>query len=293
MDKHTGDEHEDDIDVFPCNRENRVPAPGGAHLVHHVLSRVPCNFVCFSWVEVRACAEEEARERDEYKRERHIPCGREPRQLFLAEQVIDDGRVDAHEKHTEPHGGNGAYRNRVVLVENRAQSKETKSNRCTDGCAAFHPELVEHLSKTIQTAPDDKVPACAMPPTADNLRCHGVHVRGNRLAGFRLEVCKNCDVDKENAKCDADPHASRKEDCHKAQESHPEERADGCIPVTAKGDVQVIAPPARKRDVPTAPEFGRALCLVRAVEVLWQAEAHEEGYANSDIRVTREVGVNL
>ena len=207
--------------------------------------------------------------------------------------MINDGRVDAHEKYAEPYSGNGAYRNRVVLVENRAQCKETKSNRGADGCAALDPELVEHLTKAVQAAPDDEVPACAMPPTANNLRCHGVHIRGNRLAGFRLEVGENRDVDKEHAKGNADPHAARKEDGHKAQETHPEECTDGCVSVTAKRDVQVIAPPARKRDVPTAPEFGRALCLVRAVEVLWQAEAHEEGNANSDIRVTREVGVNL
>ena len=293
VDKHTSDEHEDDIDVFPCDRENRVPAPGGTHLVDHVLSRIPCDFVCFCRVKVGTRAEEETRERDEHKRECHIPSGREPRQLFLAEQMINDGRVDAHEKHAEPHGRNGAYRNRVVLVEDGTQCKESKSNRGADGCAALDPELVEHLAKAVQTAPDDKVPASAMPPTADNLRCHSVHVRGNRLAGFRLEVSKNGDVDKENAKCDADPHAARKEDGHKAQESHPEERADGCVPVTAKGDVQVIAPPARKRDVPTTPEFGRALSLVRAVEVLRQTEAHQKCNANSNVRVTREVGVNL
>ena len=132
-----------------------------------------------------------------------------------------------------------------------------------------------------------------MPPTTDNLRCHGVHVRGNRFAGFRLEVGKNGDVEEEHAKGNADPHAARKEDGHKAQETHPEERADGCVSVTAKRDVQVIAPPARKRNVPTAPEFGRALCLVRAVEVLWQTEAHQKCNANGDIRVTRKVGVNL
>ena len=45
--------------------------------------------------------------------------------------------------------------------------------------------------------------------------------------------------------------------------------------------------------MPTAPEFGRALCLVRAVEILRQAETHEKGNANSNVRVTREVGVNL
>ena len=45
--------------------------------------------------------------------------------------------------------------------------------------------------------------------------------------------------------------------------------------------------------MPTAPEFGGALCLVRAVEVLRQAETHQKSNANGNVRVTREVGVNL
>ena len=52
VDKHTRDEHENDIDVFPSDGEDGIPTPGRSHLVHHVLSRVPCDFVCFCRVEV-------------------------------------------------------------------------------------------------------------------------------------------------------------------------------------------------------------------------------------------------
>ena len=45
--------------------------------------------------------------------------------------------------------------------------------------------------------------------------------------------------------------------------------------------------------MPTTPEFRRALCLVGAVEVLRQAESHEEGDADSDVRIAREVGIDL
>ena len=45
--------------------------------------------------------------------------------------------------------------------------------------------------------------------------------------------------------------------------------------------------------MPTTPEFRGALCLVRAVEVLRQAESHEEGNADSDVRISREVGIDL
>ena len=252
MDEHARDEHEDDVDVFPGNRENHVHAPCCTHLVHHVLCRVPGDFVRFGRVEVRAGAEEETRERDEDERKRDVPSGLKPFQLgfilfrfLFAEQVEYDGRVNAEEENAEPDGGNRAYGYCEMLIENRAQRKQSKSNRGADGGAALDPELVEHLAKAVQTAPDDEVPAGTMPPTADNLCRHGVHVRGNRLAGFRLEVGDNADVEEEHAECDADPHASRKENRDKAQESHPEERADGGISVTAKRDVQVIAPPAR------------------------------------------------
>ncbi len=293
VDEHACDKHEDDVDVFHRDGVNCVPAPCGTHLVHHVLCRVPCDFVCFCRVEVRACAEEETCERDEHERKRNVPCCTEPWQSLVAEQVINDGRVNTYKEYAKPYGGNCAYRNRVVLVEDGAQCKEPECNRGAYRCAALDPELVEHLAKAVQTAPDDEVPTGAMPPTANNLRCHGVHVRGNCLAGFWLEVGENANVNEEYAERNADPHASRKKDGHKAQESHPEECAYGCVSVTAKRNVQVVAPPARKRNMPTAPEFGRALCLVRAVEVLRQAEAHEECNTNRNVRVTREVRINL
>ena len=208
MDKHTCNEHEDNVDVFHRDGVNRIPAPGGTHLVHHVLCRVPCDFVCFGRVEVRACAEEETREGDEHERERNVPSGLEPFHFLVAKQVEYDGRVNAHEEYAKPHGGNRAYRNRVVLVKDGAYREESECNRGAYRCAALDPELVEHLAKAVQTAPNDEVPASAMPPTANDLRCHGVHVRGNGLAGFRLEVSVNTDVNEEHTERNADPHAS-------------------------------------------------------------------------------------
>ena len=78
VDEHACDKYEDDVDVFHCDGVNRVPAPCSTHLVHHVLCRVPCDFVCFCRVKVRACTEEETRERDEHERKRNVPCCTEP-----------------------------------------------------------------------------------------------------------------------------------------------------------------------------------------------------------------------
>lgn len=128
VDEHACNKHEDNVDVFHCDGVNCIPAPCGTHLVHHVLCRVPCDFVCFGRVEVRACAEEETRERDEHECERNVPCGCEPRQCLVAEQMVDDGRVNAHEEYAKPYRGNRTYRNCVMLVEDGAYRKESKRN---------------------------------------------------------------------------------------------------------------------------------------------------------------------
>ena len=132
MDEHARDEHEDDVDVFPGNRENHVQAPGGTHLVNHVLCRVPGDFVRFGGVKVRTSAEEETRERDEHERKRDVPGGLKPFQLgfilfrfLFAEQVEYDGRVNAEEENAEPDGGNRAYGYCEMLIENRAQCKQS------------------------------------------------------------------------------------------------------------------------------------------------------------------------
>lgn len=52
VDEHARDKHEDDVDVFPGDGAERVPFPGGTHLLHHVLGGVPGDFVCFGGVEV-------------------------------------------------------------------------------------------------------------------------------------------------------------------------------------------------------------------------------------------------
>ena len=69
MDEHAGDEHEDNVDMFPGDGAKGAPFPGTTHLLHHVLSRIPGDFVCFGWVKVRARAEEQSRKRNEYERE--------------------------------------------------------------------------------------------------------------------------------------------------------------------------------------------------------------------------------
>ena len=61
----------------------------------------------------------------------------------------------------------------------------------------------------------------------------------------------------------------------------------------AERDVDVVAKPGRERDVPAAPEVGRAVRDVGMVEVDDQLEAEPARHAAGDVRVGGEVGVDL
>ena len=63
--------------------------------------------------------------------------------------------------------------------------------------------------------------------------------------------------------------------------------------VSTEGDVEVIAEPARERNVPALPEFGNAPRAVRAVEVAREMEPEHQAKANRHVAVRREVEVNL
>ena len=65
------------------------------------------------------------------------------------------------------------------------------------------------------------------------------------------------------------------------------------VTVTSKGDVEIVLEPGGEADVPTAPELGDGLGLVRAVEVLGKLETEQEGNTYRHVGVAREVAVNL
>ena len=70
-------------------------------------------------------------------------------------------------------------------------------------------------------------------------------------------------------------------------------RDRGTAPAAAERDVQVVAQPARERDVPAAPEILQRHGRVGRVEVERELEAEQEGDADGDVRVAGEVGIDL
>ena len=70
-------------------------------------------------------------------------------------------------------------------------------------------------------------------------------------------------------------------------------RDDRPLAVASKWDVEVVTEPARQRHVPAAPEVLERHGGVRRVEVLWELEPEQEREPDRDVRVAREVGVDL
>jgi hypothetical protein len=63
--------------------------------------------------------------------------------------------------------------------------------------------------------------------------------------------------------------------------------------IAAERDVQVVAQPRGEADVPVAPEFLRREDQVGESEVLNELDAHQLRGAAGDVRIPREVAVNL
>ena len=74
---------------------------------------------------------------------------------------------------------------------------------------------------------------------------------------------------------------------------NPKEGAESSIAVAAKGYIEVILEPSGERHMPTPPEILWIGGFVGRVEVLRQEKSHEHGYANGDIGVAGEVGIDL
>ena len=63
--------------------------------------------------------------------------------------------------------------------------------------------------------------------------------------------------------------------------------------VASEREVDIVAKPSRKRDMPSAPEVGYSLCKVRSDEVVLQFNAQETSATDSHQRVAGKVGINL
>src|SRR5688572_21242629 len=64
-------------------------------------------------------------------------------------------------------------------------------------------------------------------------------------------------------------------------------------PITAKGDIKVIAKNARERDLPATPQIDDVRGAVWGVEVIRQTNIEEQAQSNGHVAVAGEVEVEL
>src|SRR6185437_11780125 len=69
--------------------------------------------------------------------------------------------------------------------------------------------------------------------------------------------------------------------------------ADGSDAVAAQRNVEVIAKPGGKGNVPSAPELGHRSRGIRAIEVGHEPNAQHSGGSYRDVGVTRKVAIDL
>ncbi len=63
--------------------------------------------------------------------------------------------------------------------------------------------------------------------------------------------------------------------------------------VSAKRDIDIIAKPCRKRDVPPMPKFRRTLRLKRCTEIIGKPITEQQRYTDSHIAISREITIKL
>ena len=68
------------------------------------------------------------------------------------------------------------------MVDNQACRERDKRRQRPPVVFQAFPKLIDQNAQAVQAAPDDEVPACAVPETAQQHRVHIVDVGGNLLS---------------------------------------------------------------------------------------------------------------
>src|SRR5258708_19386912 len=84
------------------------------------------------------------------------------------------------------------------------------------------------------------------------------------------------------------PYAAQQEDDHHVSQAERQTAS-----VSAQREVEVVAEPRGQRDVPATPELGQAARKVGLAEIGHQVDAQHARATDCDVRVTREIAVDL
>jgi len=64
-------------------------------------------------------------------------------------------------------------------------------------------------------------------------------------------------------------------------------------PAASQGDIDIIPEPGHERDMPPPPEFGDRSRVKGPVEVIHQAETHDLGRTDRNIRIAGKIAIDL
>lgn len=294
VDDHTDDEDEDHAEMLLNHLRNEGQIPIAADALDHILCRAPRFLVRFRRVQVGAASEEKAGESNEYERHSNRPASLKPRESSLeAAKMIDHPHRRADEYDQRPDEEHIEHRGRDSGLKNiKGQAYESYHKRPNIDIAAF-PEPVDQHSEAVQTAPDHKVPAGAVPQAAKEHRVHPVDVRDEFLAVFLTES------DQERKHCGDDEHDSENPPVlgqSRGQKSDSEDdrvRAESAVAISSKRNVKIVLKPFGQGNMPPLPELSGITGLVWGIEVLRQIKAHQHSDTGGDVRVPGEVGIDL
>ncbi len=294
MEDHSDDEYEDNTEVLLDHLRNEGQIPVAADALDHILRRAPRLLVRFRRVQVGAASEEKAGESNEYKRHSDRPAGLKPRESSLeAAKMIDHPHRRADEYDQRPDEEHIEHRGRDSGLKNiKGQAYESYDERPDIDIAAF-PEPVDQHSEAVQTAPDHKVPAGAVPQAAKEHRVHPVDVRDKFLAIFLTESDQNRKHGGDDEDHSKNPPVLGKSRGQKSDSEDDRIRAESAVAVASKRDIKIVLKPFGQGDMPPLPELSSVAGLVRRIEVLRQIEAHQHSDTGGDVRVPGEVGIDL
>lgn len=188
MDDHAGNEEQHDVLILLNERQDDRVIPRAANLVHHLLGSLPGFAVGGSGVEVTCRTEEQTREGDEDEGLEYIPRIVDPpneavRSTHSPQPAdVPDRRTDPEDEYPHLHHIHQRVRAVRELARSNHADCQKEHDEVTDMFAQCPPALVDNHADTVESAPDDEVPACAVPQAADEHGEERVAVRRKEFA---------------------------------------------------------------------------------------------------------------
>ena len=153
--------------------------------------------------------------------------------------MIDEAHQSSCKHHRHPYAQDAPYRLRLIAAQ-RCKAYGAKACK-KQPHAPFHilPQDIDYHTYSVQSAPDDKIPACTVPHTAEEHGNESVDVGKELLAAALPEVREQQHRGAEGNQDHRYYPAAGKDEGDKGKEHYPEISAERSIPVASERYVQI------------------------------------------------------